>query len=307
MLINNLNLNSLRVFEAVFRTKSMTLASRELHLTQSGVSQHIKALEEGLAVALFDRIQKKLVPTSAGDRLHLLCSQSLNDLEKLVSEFRTGSKELRGTVAIGMPIEFGNNVLMPLVGGFCQKHPGVSLKLTYDFASTMNRLLLEGRLDFAFVDDFRMDKMISTEKVYDEVLELCIARDLSKKIRTDVRGEAARAAFEALDFVDYQEGEPIVRMWFQHHFGSVPSRLRTRGTVMDVQGIARLIQAKVGAGLLPAHLLTQLKKEGRDLHVFKMPGRPFKNTISLAYLTERTQSQSAAELMSFAKTALKVG
>ena len=46
MIINNLNLNHLLVFECVFRNGSMTAASKELHLTQSGVSQHMKSLED---------------------------------------------------------------------------------------------------------------------------------------------------------------------------------------------------------------------------------------------------------------------
>jgi len=57
MLIDQINLNQLRVFESVYRTKSMTHAARELHLTQSGVSQHIKALEDVLTLKLFDRIK----------------------------------------------------------------------------------------------------------------------------------------------------------------------------------------------------------------------------------------------------------
>jgi len=64
LLIDQLNLNHLRVFECVYRTGSMTAAAKELHLTQSGVSQHIKSLEDVLNFKLFDRIQQRLVPTS---------------------------------------------------------------------------------------------------------------------------------------------------------------------------------------------------------------------------------------------------
>ena len=63
MLTSSLNLNILRVFETVYSTRSMTKAAQVLFLTQSGVSQHIKSLEESLEFALFDRLQKKLVPT----------------------------------------------------------------------------------------------------------------------------------------------------------------------------------------------------------------------------------------------------
>jgi DNA-binding transcriptional LysR family regulator len=43
MIIDHINLNHLRIFQSVYKTQSMTTAAGELHLTQSGVSQHIKA------------------------------------------------------------------------------------------------------------------------------------------------------------------------------------------------------------------------------------------------------------------------
>ena len=46
MLSDKINLNLLRIFEKVYETKSMTRASQELFMTQSGVSQNIKHLEE---------------------------------------------------------------------------------------------------------------------------------------------------------------------------------------------------------------------------------------------------------------------
>ena len=44
------NLNLLRIFESVYRLGSMTKASKELFMTQSGVSQNIKNLEELLEI-----------------------------------------------------------------------------------------------------------------------------------------------------------------------------------------------------------------------------------------------------------------
>ena len=62
--IQQINLIQLRAFEAVFRTKSMTAAAQELHLTQPGISQHIHSLEDLLERKLFDRVHRKLLPTA---------------------------------------------------------------------------------------------------------------------------------------------------------------------------------------------------------------------------------------------------
>lgn len=54
-------LNSLRAFEAAARLQSMTLASKELHVTHGAVSKQIRVLEDYLGFALFVRLHKKSV------------------------------------------------------------------------------------------------------------------------------------------------------------------------------------------------------------------------------------------------------
>ena len=79
-------------------------------------------------------------------------------------------------------------------------------------------------------------------------------------------------------------------MWFDHHLGSRRLKLNVRATVMDVQGMARLITCGTGAGVLPSHLVTKLEGEGHKLHVFKGCGKPLKNTISIAYLRDTARA-----------------
>ena len=78
-LLAHLNLNYLRIFLTVYRTKSMTQAAKQLHLTHSGVSQQIKALEEALDITLFDRINRRIIPTSEAEILYSECSKHLDD------------------------------------------------------------------------------------------------------------------------------------------------------------------------------------------------------------------------------------
>lgn len=297
--IDHVNLNHLRVFEVVFRCKSMTLAAQELHLTQSGVSQHVKSLEEMLGVRLFDRIQQKLVPTSAGTLLFQRCSTGLNQLEQALWAVKGEEHQLSGTVSIGMPIEFGNNVVVPLLSEITRKYPRIRFQIRMDFASAMNSMLLGGELDFAFVDDFGMDRRIRTEKVYDEVLELCATEEFLKKKGAP---KNTRRYFESLEYVEYQDDEPLLRMWFHHHLGTRHIDLNVRATVMDVQAIARLILHGAGAGILPSHHVAKLKSK---LYCFKGCGKPLKNAISVAYLADRTHAPTTLAVLDSLKKSLR--
>lgn len=294
MFIDHLNLNHLRIFEAVYRLRSMTLASAELHLTQSGVSQHIGALEDALGVRLFDRIKQRLIPTGAANELQEECSRSFGGLERVVARIRGADHKLSGSVAIGMPVEFGNNVVIPLLREFARQHPEVTFALRFGFVSQMNDSLLNGSLDFAFVDSFGADRQVHTERVYDERLDLCATRDFLKKFGKGA--DESRKYFESLEYVDYLPGEPVVRMWFKHHFKQKQASLRVRATVMDTQGVARLVLEGMGAGVLPGHLISKLKKEGRALHVFEGSGKALHNAVSVANLQGRTMSPAASSV-----------
>lgn len=283
----------------------MTLAAKELHLTQSGVSQHIKSLEDMIGVKLFDRIQQKLVPSSYGSILFQGCSRGLNEIEKVlwsVQEMSQGKKgKLSGTIRIGLPIEFGNNIVLPLLAEYTKKYPNVNFKIKLGFASAMNELILGGGLDFALVDQYQMDPRMSIEKVCDEVLDLCISEDLLSQ-----KGpmKNTKRYFESLDYVEYQDDAPLLRMWFHHHLGTRHLSLNIRAVVMDVQAISRFILHEGGAGILPGHLVSQLQQLGKKIYRFQGKGESLMNTISIAHLQGRSHSPATLSVLRYLKGAL---
>jgi hypothetical protein len=59
----------IRAFSVLARTGSFTQTARELHLTQSGISHSMKALDRETGCRLLDRLGKKVVLTQAGEQL----------------------------------------------------------------------------------------------------------------------------------------------------------------------------------------------------------------------------------------------
>jgi len=98
--LDRVNLNHMKIFESVCRLRSMTAAAKELNLTQSGISQHIKTLEENLDIKLFDRYRQKIVPTSTANILYEKTNKGLSELEVTLRQITGTSKELFGIVKI---------------------------------------------------------------------------------------------------------------------------------------------------------------------------------------------------------------
>ena len=80
-------LDSLRVFEAVARHRSFTKAAEELHVTQSAVSQRVRALELELGAALFRRATRGLEPTDEGIALAVAVRRALAEVAAGLAAF----------------------------------------------------------------------------------------------------------------------------------------------------------------------------------------------------------------------------
>lgn len=141
----------LRVFEAVVRRKSFTLAARELKMTQPAVSQHMRSLEDACGVRLVERIGNSILPTPAGSALYPAArhlGRVERDLQAVVSGLRGGA---RGSLTVGGNTTGGMYLVPRLVRKFKASYPDVEVTLV--IADTPNILarIIEREVDVAVV------------------------------------------------------------------------------------------------------------------------------------------------------------
>ncbi|MEO0435422.1 MAG: LysR substrate-binding domain-containing protein [Pseudomonadota bacterium] len=116
-------LSSLRGFEASARLKSFSLASEELNITQSAVSHQIKALEEALGLALFNRVGRSVELTVAGMDFLATVSEALELLAR--GKRRMSFYYRPGSVVIGTTPAFASKWLLPRFERLTQDIDGV--------------------------------------------------------------------------------------------------------------------------------------------------------------------------------------
>jgi DNA-binding transcriptional LysR family regulator len=277
----------------------MTQAAQELHLTQSGISQHIRSLEDSLEIKLFDRIKQKLIPTAAGKTLYDNISPQLKSLEQALHGVTAKDHLLRGEITIGMPVVFGLNLIIPLLKEFAEMHPELRFNVKLELGQVLNNQLLNGDVDFAFVDDFNMDSQIKTEKVYNEVLKLYCSEDYFKMKKKQLGHLKGKELYEAYDYIAYEKGEPILRHWFKQHLKAGQMHLNVRSYVGDALAISRFITSGLGLGVLPGHHGKKLMEQGYKLHEFDAKGKESHNAISVATVHNRTHSTPVQKTLEF--------
>ena len=245
------------------------------------MSQHIKALEGELGFSLFERVNKRLFPTAKASELYRRGKKSVLEIESAVAQVKKQAEVASGTVRIGLPVEYGNNVVIPQLSLLGEKYPDLDFLITLDFATTLSGMVLRGELDFALIDRFDVDPSIKLETITSEELLLCGTKNYVKKFGAT---KYTTKYFSQFNYVDYQTGEPILRSWFRHHLLRHNIDIRVRAIIFDVQGISKFILSGLALGVLPHHKIQKLKRDGIELHVFEGKKAAVKNDICLIYL-----------------------
>jgi LysR family transcriptional regulator, glycine cleavage system transcriptional activator len=119
-------------FEAAARTLSFTRAGEELGITQSAVSRQIRALEEHLGVALFERRPRSLALTEQGRALRRTASEVLERLQETAERLRVdvGAPQLTVTTTGG----FASLWLIPRLRTFTALYPEVDVRISATYA-----------------------------------------------------------------------------------------------------------------------------------------------------------------------------
>ncbi|KEA08455.1 LysR family transcriptional regulator [Rhizobium rhizogenes] len=121
------SLSLLSAFEASARTGSVTVAARELDLTQSAVSRQIKALEGQLGVELFVRERQTIRLTLAGDSYAREIREALRRISSASLDLRANPNG--GTLNVAILPTFGTRWLAPRLGDFLATNPGITINL----------------------------------------------------------------------------------------------------------------------------------------------------------------------------------
>jgi len=113
-------------FVAVAAAGSFTAGAGRLGLSKSVVSERIRSLETRLGVRLLHRSTRRLSLTEAGAVFYDRCGKFLDDADAAVEAVQTLIGRPHGRLRICCTSDFAEEHLVPILAGFCHRHPGVT-------------------------------------------------------------------------------------------------------------------------------------------------------------------------------------
>ncbi len=148
-------LNQVRYFQVVVRCNSFTEAAEECHISQSAISQQIKALEQELGFDLLVRINRKFELTPAGEHFYKKSLILVADYDRLVQDSmriaRKGYTELR----IGYLKGYSGTAIQTAVARFSEQYPDVTVHIIGGSHEDLYDALLTEKVDLVMNDQRR--------------------------------------------------------------------------------------------------------------------------------------------------------
>jgi DNA-binding transcriptional LysR family regulator len=148
-LSTHLDLDALAMLVAVAETGGFTAAGQRLGRTQSAVSGRIQDLEANLGRQLLTRSRRGVVPTESGERL-IAHARRLLAVECEARAELAGDKA-SGRLRIGLPDDYVDSYLRPLIMRFATEHPRVELEVHCELSRRIEPAVAAGELDLAVI------------------------------------------------------------------------------------------------------------------------------------------------------------
>ena len=255
--------NLLRCFRVVAKTESISLASRELHLSQPAISLQIKNLEKQLGKALFDRHNRGLILTPFGQVLQRKLSK-LKELELEIEELVSGDEgDVSGPVKVGTYTTASSYLLAGPVSEFLRENKKVTLSYSYDTSEGIIQKIKDYRLDCGILSDVPSDHLLDRVPVFTD--QLILAQSKKHPIcakRIDPK------ELSQIDFLSYPLRFDLCYRKVEQLFGSHLAKARVAVESESFDTLKQMLIQGAGATFIPKYLIHQELEEGILSEVF---------------------------------------
>ena len=292
-----MNSRQLEYFLAVAHELNFTKAAESMYVSQTAVTQQIKALEEQLGVSLFERTKKKVVLTPAGKVFLQEASSILNRIDTAVERTKEASSGVIGSLEIGFSVGIGNTGLAEKIQAFNEKYPNIAMKFTNQSPSMLLKMLKNGDLDLVLMPMFeeRYYQNVEVRRLSTERMSAVFPRThvLAQKpyvTRADLKDENLILACTPESEIG-EDKRIIETFWKLGYHPNVVAKIE------DVETILLMLSANMGVTILPSYLSIPLQSRGRLVSV---PfGGPEDTIDIIAAWMPQTENPSLEKILPF--------
>lgn len=242
-----MKISQLKIFADLANTGSFSEAARLNGISQSAVSQLMRALEKEFSAPLVDRTQKRFTLTPEG----LVLQRRAREIHALYEKTRIELLEQRnivsGTVRVGViPSVASGAAFSGILRRFMEANPQVALQLSGDFGASISKKIASGTLDIGIVVAEKKARAEDLFPLYDEALVAVFAPSNTLAQQETV----SLQELKTFPFLSYTE-ELAMRRIVDAAFRAASLECVPAKTFNSIEVLKRAVELNSGVAIVP--------------------------------------------------------
>ncbi|MEC7395173.1 MAG: LysR family transcriptional regulator [Verrucomicrobiota bacterium] len=289
-----MHIQNFKTFCDLVETKSFSKAARLNEVTQSAVSQQLKAMEAHYDMLIIDRNQKKFRLTPQGTALYSTFKEILDLYEKLNCEIQEMRNIVSGTIQISTVNSIGLHELPPYLKSFIKQFPSVNARVEYRRANLVYEDVLHGNADLGLVAFPPPHKDLTIIPFAND--ELIIV--MSPEHRLTKKRSISMNDLSGVEFVAFERDIPT-RKATDEILAKAGVEVQVVMEFDNVETVKRAIEINAGIAILPASTVIT-ESERNQLVIYKLEGGIHNRPLAVIHKKNRILTpalRSFVELM----------
>lgn len=285
----------LKVFRVVAAHLNFSRAAEELLLTQPAVTQQIKALEDQLGVALFDRSGGRITLTPGGQALFPYAEKLKALSDEAHSVVTNAAGQSGGQLALGASQTISQYLLPNLIAGFLRENPRITITAASGNTASVLDDLAEQKIHLALIEGPALRKDVRIEPFMEDHLVLVVGAD-HEWANEEI--EASRLKEAPLLMREFGSGSRRVVENALIEAGLKRKDLKTRMELDSTEALLSAVEAGLGIAFVSRWAVRNQLTLG-TLKVARVRGARLSRMFSVAYPAGPEPTGNAEAFRSF--------
>lgn len=263
-------LRQLEVFLTVAKTGNITVAAKQLAMSQSAASGALKELEARFNMQLFDRVGKRLQINSTGMVLQARVEELLDRAAEL--EVALYGAEESASLKVGATMTVGNYLIVDFLAGFKNDNPDAHVELEVSNTSDIVDKVINYQVDVGLIEgEVNRSEIDVIPWREDELVIVCSPQH---PLAAKADEYLTRQDLVTLDWIMREKGSGTRQTFERGMYGMLPD-MRYVLELQHIEAIKRAVMLNMGAACLSKISVKHEIEQGK-LVPLKVPNRSFK-------------------------------
>ncbi len=288
-----MHIETLKIFCDLVDLQSFSLAAERNFVTQSAVSQQVRALEERFKRKLLERVRgrRDVKLTAAGEVFYRESMKVLAAYTELQESLRGLVGKIGGTVKVACTYSVGLHEMPAKVGEFMSKFPSARIDLEYSRTTKVVRDVMSGAVELGILAFPEPKRGLTIVQMPSDRMVLICPPDhkLAKRSQIKVKD------LNGLDFVLFERDTPT-RKATDKILKSAGVEVKKVAEFDNIETIKRAVEVGFGLAILPLPAVIDEEKAGR-LAVVRLAEKEWVRPVGVIYRSDRTLTLAAKKFV----------